>query len=85
MKVELFYLQAKPPLFLFPSGKQTEYLIHVNVNHAIFVPVGKKFCLNKCSMKLDSGRTINFIQITSVKLGFTVMKGKMTRVQTIAA
>jgi hypothetical protein len=55
------------------------------MNHATFVPVENKSCLNKCSMKLDSGRTINFIEISSVKLGFTIMKGKMTRVRTIAA
>jgi hypothetical protein len=39
VKVELIFLQAKPPLFLFPSGIKTETLIHVNVNHATVVPV----------------------------------------------
>ena len=78
MKVELIFLAGETPI-AFISFRKTniETLIHVNVNHATFVPVKKYSWLNKYSIKLDSGRN-DFIQISAFKLGFNsnVMKRK---------
>jgi hypothetical protein len=57
-----------PIVFISFRKTNIETLIHVNVNHATFVPVKKYSWLNKYSIKLDSGRN-DFIQISAVKPG----------------